>query len=148
MTYLAHHGILGMKWGIRRYQNKDGTLTEAGKKRLDKYKYRWEVGEYKRTKDDAISVAKKYEEAYEERERDRGNPDKNLKAQALYSYSQSLSNHRYAMAKEIIEDAWKIKMDYVIKHGREKGSHVYRLGIEEPAMEYLLQQRLDALGHY
>ena len=30
---LYHHGILGMKWGIRRYQNKDGSLTEAGKKR-------------------------------------------------------------------------------------------------------------------
>lgn len=32
-TYLAHHGILGQKWGIRRYQNEDGTLTEAGKHR-------------------------------------------------------------------------------------------------------------------
>lgn len=30
---LAHHGIKGMKWGIRKYQNPDGTLTEAGKKR-------------------------------------------------------------------------------------------------------------------
>ncbi len=31
--YLKHYGILGMKWGIRRFQNKDGTLTSAGKKR-------------------------------------------------------------------------------------------------------------------
>lgn len=31
--YLSHHGILGQKWGIRRYQNSDGTLTAEGKKR-------------------------------------------------------------------------------------------------------------------
>lgn len=30
---LEHYGVLGMKWGIRRYQNADVTLTEAGKKR-------------------------------------------------------------------------------------------------------------------
>lgn len=33
---LTHWGVKGMRWGIRRYQNKDGTLTDAGKKRLAK----------------------------------------------------------------------------------------------------------------
>ena len=35
-NYLAHHGIKGQKWGIRRYQNEDGTLTEEGKRRYSK----------------------------------------------------------------------------------------------------------------
>ena len=33
MNELYHHGIIGQKWGIRRYQNMDGSLTPAGKKR-------------------------------------------------------------------------------------------------------------------
>lgn len=33
MNELQHHGVLGMKWGVRRYQNKDGSLTSSGRKR-------------------------------------------------------------------------------------------------------------------
>ena len=35
-NYIQHHGTKGMKWGIRRFQNKDGSLTPAGKRRRAK----------------------------------------------------------------------------------------------------------------
>ena len=39
---LYHYGIRGMRWGVRRYQNKDGTLTAAGKKRAAKLESKYE----------------------------------------------------------------------------------------------------------
>ena len=45
---LMHHGILGMKWGVRRYQNKDGSLTPAGKRRV-------QTGEIGKSSDSAVS---------------------------------------------------------------------------------------------
>lgn len=38
--YLMHHGVKGMRWGIRRFRNRDGSLTSAGKRRYQKKVYK------------------------------------------------------------------------------------------------------------
>ena len=49
---LYHHGVKGQKWGVRRYQNKDGSLTLAGKKRaLKKQNQSTEISNEKKYRD-------------------------------------------------------------------------------------------------
>lgn len=40
-TIIKHHGIKGMQWGVRRFQNPDGSLTPKGRARLDKKDNKW-----------------------------------------------------------------------------------------------------------
>lgn len=74
MQELCHFGIKGMKWGVRRYQNKDGSLTPAGKRRVSNAEVRNKreealQKEYKKLnrqyginekKEEAIAYGKKY----------------------------------------------------------------------------------------
>lgn len=54
-TYIYHHGIKGQKWGVRRYQNKDGSLTPKGKKRYsDDYLSAHSGKSYKEMSDDEL----------------------------------------------------------------------------------------------
>ena len=71
---LYHHGVKGQKWGVRRYQNADGSLTYAGKKRAlkmqDRYtnftenkKYRKKDGSYTlKGRKKALKMKEKYSE--------------------------------------------------------------------------------------
>lgn len=56
MDYLFHHGINGQKWGVRRYQNSDGSLTDLGKARTNKRQSPPTTRPHRRRKD-SISVA-------------------------------------------------------------------------------------------
>ena len=48
---LYHHGVKGQRWGIRRYQNPDGTLTEAGKRRYIKSDGTFNKAKYQKDRD-------------------------------------------------------------------------------------------------
>lgn len=67
---LEHHGILGMKWGVRRYQNADGSLTSAGEKRYNKptKEERLKTRDLKRQTAAAIKNLKEKGDTYSETE--------------------------------------------------------------------------------
>lgn len=56
---LEHYGVLGMKWGIRRYQNPDGSLTSLGKKHMEDGKTQKVIDKFNQKKETAIAKGDK-----------------------------------------------------------------------------------------
>ena len=126
--YLAHHGIKGQKWGVRRYQNPDVTLTDAGKARVAKYeataskyetkaaKYRAKESlyEYKRDRARAAWFPTDISEG-SANQYDRKRARQNIKALK----AESLSRKYDAKAKELISKAKNDKVRYDEKRAKE-----------------------------
>ena len=97
---LYHYGVMGMKWGVRRYQNKDGSLTAAGKKRQAK-------------RDAAIS---RYEKTIS-----RSQKEKDYSKKALEDIELNKKNSKYVKEKYYNDfaDALADKQEYLTKNGEQ-----------------------------
>ena len=103
---LYHYGVLGQKWGIRRYQNYDGTYTQAGLKRYQKSKESYEKRKeaYKSIKKDknSSSYDKKYAKAKMIEAKRQMNKDykhlamdkKGDEGKVLYAQGKRITNNR------------------------------------------------------
>lgn len=107
MEELYHHGILGQKWGVRRYQNADGSLTSAGKRRYD-------TGEAK----DKIKRAKKeYKSAYKEYSKDFN--DAYDYTSRHFITSNLKGNRRY----DVANSKWDKAYDSLVKEEHAKNNY-------------------------
>lgn len=134
---LMHYGVKGQKWGIRLYQNPDGSLTEAGKERygengkINKKEIRTEVRNDNRVAYEAgkqatvlqASYNKERQRAQKAKERLNKKPDSE-RWQKQYAVRDSAANFLYARSLIASGVAQKIYQDLCNKYGKEAISEI------------------------
>ena len=110
--YLAHHGIKGMHWGIRRYQNPDGTLTEEGRRRIS-------AAKTDRRQQKLLKKAIQSKRAIE-----KGGSNRWARSEPIGSYSKAVIEETDNKRKQYLESkeykAWAKKYDNFEKESTRK----------------------------
>lgn len=122
---MYHHGIIGMKWGVRRYQNKDGSLTPAGQKRLEKKDSKWAHKNYEKiTAKARKDVSKELDQYADQLLRDPSSVTSKgkISSSAINSYNRKMAELMNESVKNVTAPSGRV-VQFVAKRG-EVGVHM------------------------
>lgn len=126
-TEMYHHGINGQKWGIRRFQNEDGSLTELGRERygISKKDIKWATKNRQKIVNAAYKASKKELDKYAKhllQKDDAYKSNGRLSAATINAYNRKMAELMSQKASSICSPEGRV-INFVAKRG-EIGVHM------------------------